>query len=151
MSDVADYFLGGGRSIIGCLRPRFPGWDEIPVNPRVLELGGVARMFLHARDAIAVISAVENVYDGRVDKGAEYHLSISRQTPSGPRRCNSDTARWVLKQFGLEGAEEDNHVPGGVVRNFWRPVADRFVGLECECKAEEPAIVEDKGDFVWRP
>ena len=87
----------------------------------------------------------------RFDRGPEYHLSISRQTPAGPRRCTSEMARIVLRQFGLEGAEEDNHVPNGVVRNFWRPVADPLVGLECECKDEEPAIVEDKGDFVWRP
>jgi hypothetical protein len=115
-----------------------------------LELGGVARVFMH-KTHVAVISAVEVAADGKIDKGPEYHLSISRQTPMGPRRCTSETARWVLKQFGLDGAEEDNHVPNGVVRNFWRPVADPLVGLECECKEEEPAIIEDKGDFVWRP
>jgi hypothetical protein len=89
--------------------------------------------------------------DGKVDKGPEYHVSISKQLFAGPTRCTSDEARWVLEQFGLDGAEEDNHVPGGVVRNFWRPVATGLIGLECECKAEEPAIREDKGDFVWRP
>jgi hypothetical protein len=114
-------------------------------------MGGVGRGYFHAERSLSVISAVEVVDDGEIDKGPEYHISVSRQTPAGPQRCTSDAARFVLKQFGLDGAEEDNHVPYGVVRNFWRPVADRFVGLECECKAEEPAIVEDKGDFVWRP
>jgi hypothetical protein len=66
-------------------------------------------------------------------------------------RCDSNEAKWVLDQFGLEGAEEDNHVPFGIVRNFWRPVADKLVGIECQCKAEEPEIREDKGDFIWRP
>lgn len=61
---------------------------------------------------------------------------------------------WMRKYWGgigLEGAEEDNHVPHGKVRNFWRPVAELLVGKECECKAEEPVIREDKGDFIWRP
>lgn len=148
---AADHFLGGGRSIISVLRPRFSGWAEIPTNPKLLEMGGVARTFYHAERGLSVISAVEVADDGKIDKGPWYHLSVARQTPMGPRRCTSDTARWVQKQFGLEGAEEDNHVPNGVVRNFWRPVADTLVGLECECKDEEPAIIEDKGDFVWRP
>lgn len=29
-------------------------------------------------------------------------------------------------------------------------VADKYVGHECECKKSEPAIKEDKGDFIWR-
>lgn len=147
---MPDYFPEGVRSITSVLLPRFPGWREAPVDKHLLELGGVVRAFLHERNCVAVFSAVEYPYDGRHDKGPEYHLSISRQTPSGPRRCNSDTARWVLKQFGLADAEEDNHVPYGVARNFWRPVSDRFTGLVCDCKAEEPAVVEDKGDFIWR-
>lgn len=48
------------------------------------------------------------------------------------------------------GWEEDNHVPYGIARNFWRPLAENLVGIECKCKEEEPAIVEDKGDYVWR-
>ena len=146
-----DYFPSGGRSIVSVLRPRFAGWHEIDAPGAVTSMGGVARMFLHAETRLAVISAVEVAVDGKIDKGPEYHLSVSRQTPMGPRRCTSDAARWMLRQFGLDGAEEDNHVPNGVVRNFWRPVAEPLVGLECECKEEEPAIVEDNGDFVWRP
>ena len=89
--------------------------------------------------------------DGKIDKGFEYHISISKPVrPGVTKRCDSNEARWVLSQFNLEGAEEDNHVPGGRVRNFWRPVANSLVGIECECKESEPAIIEDKGDFVWR-
>ena len=84
-------------------------------------------------------------------RGPEYHLSISRQHRTlGTRRCTSEEARWVLVQFRLEGAKEDNHVPGGMVRNFWRPVADHLVGRECLCVADENAISEDRGDFIWR-
>lgn len=147
----ADFYADGVRAITAVLRPRFPGWHEFQVPAAILRMGGIARGYHHAERRLTVISAVEVADDGKIDKGPEYHLSISRSTPQGPARCSSDAARWVLRQFGLDGAEEDNHVPYGMVRNFWRPVADPLVGLECECKAEEPAIVEDKGDFVWRP
>ena len=65
-------------------------------------------------------------------KGNDMHIELKQET---------ETER---------ADREDNHVPGGFVRNFWRPVADRFSGYECACVATEPAIVEDKGDFVWR-
>jgi len=80
--------------------------------------------------------------------GFEYHISITKM---GMKRCDSNEAKWVLRQFGLDGWEEDNHVPYGVARHFWRPVAENLVGLECKCKADEPEIVEDKGDYIWRP
>ncbi len=145
-----DTYSDGTRSIISVLRPRTRGWRELPCDKSV-SLGYPARAFFYEKNSLAVISAVEVADDGKIDKGPEYHISISKQTVLGPSRCDSNEAKWVLEQFGLDGAEEDNHVQGGVVRNFWRPVANRFVGLECECKADEPAIVEDSGDFIWRP
>lgn len=147
-----DYFADGTQSIIAVLRPKNPGWQEMPGATRYT-LGFPARAFWFLPRNLFVISAVEAVQDdGKIDKGFEYHLSISKPVrPGVSKRCDSNEARWVLAQFGLEGAEEDNHVPGGKVRNFWRPVATGLIGLECECKAEEPAIIEDKGDFVWRP
>jgi hypothetical protein len=88
----------------------------------------------------------------RVKLKSAPHISISKQLPNGTGgRCDSNEAKCVLVQFGLDGAEEDNHVPHGIVRNFWRPLADRLVGLECPCKENEPEIREDKGDIVWRP
>lgn len=66
------------------------------------------------------------------------------------RRCTSAEASFVLHHFGLEDAREDNHVPSGMVRNFWRPVNDNLSGYECPCVDEEPAMREDKGDFIWR-
>lgn len=145
-----DTFADGTQSIISVLRPKGQGWREIEADQRY-SLGYPMRAFFHPGRSLPVFSAVEAPKDGKIDKGFEYHLSISKQHyGQGIQRCNSAEAKWVLDQFGLDGAEEDNHVPNGKVRNFWRPVADRFVGLECECKAEEPAIVEDKGDFIWR-
>ena len=147
---MADTYADGTRSITSVLRPKGAGWQEIPTDKR-FSMGYPLRAFFYEARNLAVMSAVEVADDGKIDKGPEYHLSISKQLPSGPARCDSNEAKWVLGQFGLDGAEEDNHVPNGVVRNFWRPVATGLVGLECECKAEEPEIKENKGDFIWRP
>jgi hypothetical protein len=146
---MSDTFADGIRSIITVLRPQVAGWREVPC-----ELPGISngphRMFFHDGHSLAVISAVE-VTDELPAKGPEYHLSISKQHRTrGTLRCTSDEARLVLRQFRLDGALEDNHVPGGMVRNFWMPVATNLIGLECACVADENAIREDKGDFVWR-
>lgn len=135
--------------IIHPLRPKVSrGWLAGPPVPPAVSLGYSAESWQHLSTGLCVISAVEVARDGDgIDRGPEYHLSISLR---GRRRCSSQDAQQVLRDFGLDGAEEDNHVPGGFVRNFWRPVADRFVGMECACKASEPAVVEDRGDFVWR-
>lgn len=127
--------------------PTSTGWVQLPPPPAWATLGYAGLAFGHPETGLYVISAVEVAKDADgIDRGPEYHISISKRK----RRCTSQEAKEVLRQFGMEGAEEDNHVPHGVVRNFWRPVADNLVGLECRCKAEEPAIVEDKGDYVWR-
>lgn len=146
-----DRFTDGTRSIISVLRPKSDGWTEIP-GAQKFTLGYPARSFIH-KDGLFVISAVEVATDeDGIDRGFEYHVSISRPVAPGiTSRCTSNEAQWVLGQFGLDGAEEDNHVPNGKVRNFWRTVATSLIGLECACKAEEQAIIEDKGDFVWRP
>ena len=146
---MADKFSDGTLSLTRCLAPRGEGWQEIPVSSGAF--GYPARIFFYPPRSLSVISAVEVADDGKIDKGPEYHVSVCRQTQSGPSRCDSNDAKWAMDQFGMDGAEEDNHVPGGVVRNFWRPVAHNLIGLECECKAEEPVVSEDKGDFIWRP
>ena len=105
----------------------------------------------HQKHGLYVLSAVEVAVDtDGFSPGPEYHLSISKQVRLGkPARCSAEEAAWVLKQFGLEGSEEDNHVPDGKVRNFWRAVADRFIGRECACKETEHKVVE--GDYEHRP
>jgi hypothetical protein len=147
---MTDTYTDGVTSVVSVKRPRLAGWREVPIPSAKLARSGVVRAFVHDASSLAVISAVEVVDDGRVD-GPEYHLSVSRQHRAlGTRRCSANEARWVLVQFGIPEAIEDNHVPSGLVRNFWRPVADPMVGRECLCVAGEPAIVEDKGDYVWR-
>lgn len=145
---MSDSFADGIRSLIAVPRPRLAGWRETPFDGAGFT--APTRAFFHDASSLAVIAAVEFIDDGKVD-GPEYHLSISRQHRTlGTRRCSSTEARWVLIQFGLDGALEDNHVPHGLVRNFWRPVADPMVGRDCRCVESENAIVEDKGDYVWR-
>lgn len=95
------------------------------------------------------MSAVEVMADE--NNGPEWHISISKQT-NPPSRCDSNEAKWVLQEFDCEhGWDEDNHVPSGVVRNFWKIVAGSLTGHVCPCKQTEPAIRENKGDFIWRP
>lgn len=140
------------QSIIKPLRPvnGDPGWHgPIVTDPRV-SLGYPAETWIHARYFLSVISAVEVARDkDNIDRGPEYHVSIAQQTPHGPERCSASAASWVLAQFGLDGAEEDNHVPNGKVRNFWRAVAEPLVGLECGCKDTEAVVIE--GDYEHRP
>jgi hypothetical protein len=148
---VVDTFADGILSLIAVKRPRLSGWREVSsVGTPLARKGSPCRAFFHDKSSLGVISAVEFIDDGKVD-GPEYHISISRQHRTlGTKRCTSVEARWVLVQFGIEEAIEDNHVPGGLVRNFWRSVADPLVGRECLCVETENAMIEDKGDYIWR-
>lgn len=151
MDRDADYFSDGTRCIVRVLRPKGGEWTEVNADARKYTMGFPARAYLH-RDGLFVISAIEVAKDADgIERGFEYHVSISRPVrPGQTSRCTSNEAKWVLRQFGLDGAEEDNHVPNGKVRNFWRAVGAPLIGLECACKDDEPAIAEDKGDYVWR-
>lgn len=138
------------ESVIKPKRPTGPGWALVPVP--LNELHPLLHLnppetWIH-KDGFRVMTAVEkpDALPGEVDMGPEYHVSISRNG----WRCTSVDAMWVLGQFDVTDAKEDNHVPGGFVRHFWRPVADHLSGYECPCQDSEPAIREDKGDFVWR-
>lgn len=145
-----DTYIDGTPCIVKTLRPKGIGWRELPMDKR-FSMGFPSRAFMHDQSGLAVISAVEVAKDDGPEKGFEYHISISKRQMNGSGcRATSNEAKWVLRQFELDGAEEDNHVPNGFVRNFWRPVVENLVGLECPCKDEEPAILEDKGDYVWR-
>jgi hypothetical protein len=151
---MSDTFADSIVSLVSVKRPVVAGWRELPREaiPREAWQSArrVMRAYFHEGYSLAVMSAVEYINDGKVD-GPEYHLSISRQHRTlGTMRCSSREARVVLRQFGVEEAIEDNHVPGGKVRNFWRPVADPMVGRPCPCADTENAMVEDNGDYVWR-
>lgn len=137
-------------SIIQPLTPKNPKWQRLAPVPQWVSLGYVAVAYQY--ENFIVISAVEVAADNDgIDRGPEYHVSISKNVAGFKARCDSNDAQWILSEFGLVGAEEDNHVPHGIVRNFWRTVSEPLIGLECACKADEPVIREDKGDFIWRP
>lgn len=134
-------------NVIKPKRPLLPGWRRI--TDMISPLIGVAHeIWAHDSARLTVISAVEVASEGPglPPLGPAYHISIIQFG----ERCSSADALWVLAQFGCADAKEDNHVPSGRVRNFWRYVADNLSGYECACVAIEPAIREDRGDYVWR-
>lgn len=145
------------ESIIKPRRPTGPGWiretgAEIEAIMRAAAMGFACEAWVHPETGIATFSAVEVAApENGAELGPEFHLSISKNNRrGGTTRTTSAEALWCLAQFDLIDAKEDNHVPHGLVRNFWRPVADNLSGYECPCAADEPAIQEDKGDYVWR-
>ncbi|RYF25673.1 MAG: hypothetical protein EOO23_08895, partial [Comamonadaceae bacterium] len=113
----------GALSAIPPKTPNCAGWISVN-NPNTHELdklGYPHKTWVHNESGLFAISAVEVAREpGEVDLGPEYHLSISLRG----QRCTAADALFVLAAFGLMDAKEDNHVPGGRVRNFWRPVAD---------------------------
>lgn len=142
--------MAAAISIIQPKRPIVPGWRQVKdVKLPIHGEGYPYAAYEHPATGLFAISAVEVASEkvGTPALGPAYHLSISM----GGQRCSTADALWVLGQFGLVDALEDNHVPSGRVRNFWRYVADNLSGMQCPCTDEEPAIREDKGDYVWRP
>lgn len=139
------------QSIINPKAPAAPGWRRArgwAMPPQLAALGFPCEAWEHPESGLFCLSAVEVAAEakGLPAKGPAYHLSISL----AGQRCTSADALFVLAAFDLADALEDNHVPSGRVRNFWRYVADSLSGYACMCVDEEPAIVEDRGDFVWR-
>lgn len=133
------------------IKPKRPTGRWVSVhNPNTVMLDSMGyphESWFHAETGLFVISALEKTNDeGAPDLGPEYHLSVSLQG----KRCSSHQAKFALSSFDLSDAKEDNHVPSGKVRNFWRPIADNLSGYECPCTDNEPTIREDKGDFIWR-
>jgi len=76
---MSDTFADGTQSILSVLRPSGEGWRELPVD-QAFSLGYPCRRFWHEQHSLMVMSAVEVANDGDgVDKGPEYHVSISKQ------------------------------------------------------------------------
>lgn len=141
-------------SIVQPKRPRnISAWDILPggVGP-LAAMGYPYQRWMHKKLGIRVISAVEVATDtpGQPStKGPEYHLSATIHFAGRLGRVPAELIPWLLKEFDIEGAEEDNHVNAGIARNFWKPVAERLVGIECACKEDEPLVIE--GDYEYRP
>lgn len=135
------------ESIIKPKRPKGKGWTQGPPPDPQYTLGYPAASWHYPARDLFVISALEAAPQAAHDNGPFWHVSISK---TGHRRCTGTEAKFVRRCFDMLDAEEDNHVPHGIVRNFFLPVTESRIGEECPCKASEPAIVEDKGDYVWR-
>lgn len=135
------------QSIIKPKEPKGAGWIHRGLAPTIYTLGYEGHQWFYPEQGIAVISAVEVASDpGDIEKGPEYHVSISKNGG----RCTRNETKFVQKVFDMQDSDEDNHVPGGFVRNFWKPVAENLIGHVCPCKDHEPEMAENKGDFVWR-
>jgi hypothetical protein len=124
------------------------GWHETPL-PAALEaqlrLGEHASCWL--RRNVVAISTLElaELPDGSGEVGPQWHLSIS----SAQHRATAAQAARALEDFGLVGAEEDNHEPG-IARHFWLPV-DPARRRDCECKESEVTVVEPDGHRWTNP
>lgn len=96
------------------------------------------------RGRMVVISALElaELPDGSGDAGPQWHISASFGV-GAKRRLTDDEVKRVLHDFGMTGAEEDNHEPGRA-RHFWLPV-DPARRVDCQCKTTEEVHVEPDG------
>ena len=139
------------HDIIKPLSPQGSGWSGGRDVRAELKSAYPVTCWWYEPQRLYVLSAVEVATDtDQVSRGPEYHISVSKQTPDlRPYRCSAEEGAFVLGAFGLDGWEEDNHVPDGKVRNYWRAVAENMVGRECACKETEHRVVE--GDFEYRP
>lgn len=81
----------------------------------------------------------------RGESRPQWHVSIS-----GVReRPKEAMVQRMLRDFGMVGAEEDNHEPGKA-RHFWI-LQDSRIGEDasCECKEGETTVVEPDG-YKWQ-
>lgn len=103
------------------------GWDETSKGFR----------WENAMNVIAISSIHE------IDGKPQYHVSFSDRGV----RIAQGWMEALLKQWQIEDFEEDNHVPNGQVRNYWKPFDPEL--KECQCKQTEVPH-EEEGGYVWR-
>ncbi|MDP1931865.1 MAG: hypothetical protein Q8L60_10440 [Gammaproteobacteria bacterium] len=127
------------QSVIPPMRPDSPDWELLDLR----NLHGYPAERWISKFGHVAITAVEVVENSGL--GPEYHVSISKNGG----RVSADEVPGLLKLFGMEGSDEDNHVPGAIARNFWMPVDESKRGYVCPCKETETVVIE--GDYEWRP
>lgn len=139
--------------IVKPLRPKDQiNWSLVRSDLSILGIPAELWIYNNA-PFLKVISAVEPVGTGHgEDRSLHYHVSISRgHYGQYPLRATSNQAKQAVIAFGIQDGEEDNHVPDGVVRNFFMSVNEEVRGIPCECVGTEIEMSLDKGDFIWRP
>lgn len=87
-------------------------------------------------DGLSVLSAVEDP-----EGPEEFHLSaVCFINATKQRVCTDEEMERVRADFGMGGAEEDNHGPGNA-RHLWLRT-DKDTQEECPCKQDEERVVE---------
>lgn len=124
-------------------RPTSPEWLEFSPPLHLVQDPNTHAISMWRRGAVCVISTlITTELPGEDATGLTWHTSISRLG----KRPKARDVEHLLRDFGLVGAEEDNHHPGGV-RNFFMPL-DPSKRRDCECKTTEEIITERDG-FTW--
>ena len=136
-----------------CLAPKRPPiwmqWERLPELPARsrMEPAVFAYERWHLRTRLVVVSAVELV-DWIDAPTWQFHVSVS----AGGKRANDDQVARALRDFGMLGAEEDNHYRDALARHFWRHcAASPGDETQCECKADEKTIVMPDGYTYQTP
>ena len=125
-------------------RPLAGNWIERPANPHF----PFPHLLFDSVAGVRVMSSVDFIGGEDTPSGQprhEFHVSISECGGRASRECVTQ----VLVDFGMVGANEDNHTgSNGVARHFWLPVVDGQQ-VECPCQKEEP-VHDEGGDYRWR-
>lgn len=124
-------------------RPRVGCWRQF-THP-IVNRHPASVVSVWVNGCLRVSSAIEEAdYPDGQGTGPQWHLSVS--VAGMQRRARKHEVKQLLRDFDMEGAEEDNHHPG-VARHFWIPL-DPAHRVECQCKAEEATLVEPDG-YAW--
>lgn len=128
--------------------PRWRSWERLPSvsfrdDPRPALQGWL-------RQRLQVLVGLGPM-EFRGESRLQHTLSICTYTGVDRTRSRStdEEVAVALRDFGMAGAEEDNHQPG-IIRMFFlladlRPGEE---GIQCECKSDEQVVVEPDG-FRW--
>lgn len=98
----------------------------------------------HSGDVIVCSSYCLSTYQKTSILVPQFHVSVTEHGA----RPSDEAVRAALADFGMEGADEDNHLPGRA-RHFWMCDDGRKAEPPCDCKATEETIVEPDG-FRWQ-
>lgn len=143
MKSAPIAFARGGDGSKADPRSPQPKRDSWHLHSCFTDLGDVVHRWING-DIVACASRHSGVESHKSKLIVpSFQLSIS----VAGRRASDDVVRGVLADFGLEGAEEDNH-SSGIARHFWLDEG-RTSQPECECKKTEETIVEADG-YQWQ-
>lgn len=113
-------------------------WKEIPPPAHLQQHG--ARCYKRGQTYVITQLADMEAPDGSGDVIPTWLVSVSTSGRTMPR---DRTMRAVREAFGMQDAEEDNHM-SGIARDLFMCV-DPARRVECECKVDELTIVRADG------